>query len=464
MKSLKNIPILVSTLFSLLLASLIYRISLHCTSYFDLGIYTEALSRISWDNLNPFIPGRNIHILNDHFDPIIIPAAFLAHFFQASVVGIALDCLALLLCWFPIRMLRDHGKISHSLAAFSYAFILLNHATIDAIQTPFHPTTWATLPLTYLFAFYSLGLFRPLLISMIFLFACREEFPLVGLPLAFVLWLDGKRKESTIVSLVTVFWLGFVFIIRPKIFSGHFENYGAGILQGLMEDPISVLRKNFNVGSIRMFLERTLPLLLLLSASKIRVNMRSIIKILLIASPILAVRFVSTQWAFHYGTAAVIAFLFIFISCINPVANKLRWTLSILFLGITFIAEPIKVFSNHRGRCINNPERLAEISKAQTWLQNSGKQNLLLENNLASTQFLKTTREQTIHMLCSPAGSASATFDAVLVEKPESGDAWPCGYQRINELIALWKSSPDVHVVTDNEFVFLAEGKISPDR
>ena len=455
-------PGAVIALLSLLFISLFYRISLHCTSYFDLGIYSDALNRINWNDLNPFIPGRNIRILNDHFDPILIPFSFFTRFINAPSLGILIEFIALISCWFPLRELREAGKINSKTALFSYAFILLNHSTIDAVQSPFHPTTWAVLPMVCLFSQFILGNFKKIIFWLIMLFCCREEFPLIGPPMAVVIAFDTKsRKKSALILMISLAWISFVFYARPKIFNGTFENYGSTLLKGFIENPSIAISSNFSLQSIRFFLERTLPLLLVIDYTLLKRNPLIIIRFLFITAPILLVRFASFHWGFHYGTAAVISILFALITKIGTKIPNWRWALSIVFLLGTFISEPIKVFTSNHPRCSNSASRLNEIEKAQKWIANSDKAKILLENNLASTQFFKSPVGQSIYHFCGPFLPDRETFDVILVEKPNSGDPWPCSYEFVTNAILKMKQNPSVHVITDNDHVFLAEGVIN---
>jgi hypothetical protein len=310
------------------------------------------------------------------------------------------------------------------------------------------------------FTFLILDEFKSLMISLILLFCCREEFPLIGLPLTLVLIADRKPSRAILVFILTATWLGFVFYLRPRLFEGHFQNYGGGLLRKIIEDPFEIFKKNFTSGSLRMALERTFPLLVLIDYRRLKQNFRVPVMILLVSLPILSVRFASNQWAFHYGTAAIVCAFFIFYSGVPITVARWRWALSILFLIGTFIAEPIKVFANHQQRCPSDPRRISEITRAQNIIASSGNQNILLENNLASTQFLRSPPGQNLYLLCSPSGSPIENFDAVLVEKAGAGDPWPCGYERVEELVKSWRATEGVKIVIDNPYVFVAEGKI----
>jgi hypothetical protein len=275
-----------------------------------------------------------------------------------------------------------------------------------------------------------------------------------------VFFLDKEKSWGLRTFALTSFWLVFTFVIRPKIFDGSFQNYGGGLIHGLLENPMGVLSKNLSLGSLRMLLDRAGPLLLLLSPMAIWNARSSFLRVAFITSPIFAVRMASNQWGFHYGTAAIISLLFLVIKTIPSKASPWRWRLSAGFLLITFLVQPLKTFLNPDKRCLNQSERVVEINKAQLWLSKSGLGDILLENNLASTQYFLSPSSQNIHLLCSPTGMATKIFDAILVEKPGSGDPWPCDYLTLEKKIAEWRESSQVKIVVDNAQVFLAVGKI----
>ncbi len=479
MKLTKLSPLIPFLSLLVLFVIMVRQVLLHCGSYYDLGIYTEALRYLDLSHLNPFIPGRNIHIFNDHFDPILIPISFFKALLHPTFLGMLVDFIAIAACWWPIRMLRDSGKTSPKLAIFSYAFLILNQATIDAVLTPFHPTTWAFFPLVCVFTFYVLENFKAMFFSLVLLFMCREEFPLVGVMLGVILLFDRKIRDGVLVLILSLSWLGFAFGIRPHYFEGEYASYGSTLLTNFFTNPLQVIKGYFTFGIVKMIFARSLPLFLLLRFRSLQAHWKFILKILFIGSPILAIRFVSGQWGFHYGTAAVIVFYF---ACLQPLsesnARPRNFKLAYLFLAVVFVSPVLKktkdLFFNTeslheiKSRCPLNATREDEIDKAQEWIAKSGKQKILVQNHLAVTQILASDRmstsHQSIYIVGGLTSAGTGPFDIVMVEKPFWGDPWPVGYERIKDLIETWKHDPSLHVEIDNEYVFLASGAITLDR
>jgi predicted membrane protein DUF2079 len=457
----------------LLEVGLLRTIQLQCSSYNDLGIYSEALRRITLQDWNPWIPGRGVHIFADHFDPILVPVALLGRSLPAPLLGIGVEFLAIALCWLPLGWLRDAGRISHRTALFSYAFLVLNDATIDAVQTPFHPTTWGMLPLVAVFACYALERWRAMLVALIALFACREEFPLVGISLGLVLLFERRFGIGAMTLALSALWLGFVFGMRPHLM-GATVPYGPGLLGDFLAHPLAVFDDEFHPRSMRTFLARMGPLMLVLTWPSLWRHRRWLVKALIVAAPLLAVRFASSQWAFHYGTAAVIAVLFVTLPALDE-ARVVAWRkrASWALLLMLFLSPVVKnlwdgYLSEERFRfghgCPPDRARLDRLKQARQWIAESGRRKILVENNLAVMLLMDGRREQEVYIVGGPHDPRVLPFEVVLVEKSPRGDPWPIGRKRMDELVQVWRSSPGIRVVLDSREVLLAEGAIAVDR
>jgi uncharacterized membrane protein len=465
-------PVLVFTLFSLLYVGVIRLMQLHCFSYFDLGIYADALTRIRVGDLNPYIPGRSIRIFNDHFDPILVPFSIFTRFVPAPYLGLTLDFIMLAACWFPLVALKRAKILTANQTVFAYAFLILNAAMVSALTWPFHPTTWAILPLVCLFTFYILERWTALALSFAILCLFREEFPLIGFPLALVLAFDRKVKPAVTIFVIALMWTVFLFVLRPAWF-GSTSTYGQDLLKNFLLNPFAQLSEITKFGSIRMWLERLSPLLLVLSWASFKKNWRSTLRVLIIASPIIGIRYASNQWAFHYGPAAVISFFFAFVLIFRDATaavwrQRLAWVLIfVFFLSPTTknLWDAFSTGSSHFAykNCPAQPDRLASIEKAQNWLAQSDLKRVLMQNNLAPTQMIR-SNAQDLFILAGPQNDLAATYDAVLVEKNHHGDAWRIGHERILDLIEIYKKDPQISVIQDDDFVFLAVGKIALDR
>ncbi len=449
-------------LFCFCLAAVLQQFYSHVFFYYDLGIYSDALYRLrNWSDLNPIIPGRALRIFNDHFDPILIPFAPLTHLIPAPLLGIGLEFLTFLLLLHPLFLLYRAQRLSKDGLIFSWAFLSLNHATQNALSWPFHPTTLGNLPLFYLFTFFVLNQPRATLISFLALSLTREEFPLIGLFLAPALWLKQHRFISSLTAVITILELLFLFKLKPTLMPGPYSTYGQELLAGFLSKPFKNLEQVFSLSFFRMWLERLAPLLVLLPfAIKTKKRITQSVLILLIAAPTLGIRYASHQWGFHYGVAAIVIAYFYFLPLLQTFTFQSRRGLIAILLLLIFSAS-------HSVRMIRHahsfPESRTEaIHQAQKQTQSLPPSRILTNNNLAATQLYHTPFHD-VHILGGPRLD-SEPFDVVLVEKPPRGDVWLIGHLRVEQLIQLWKTDPEIQTLIDDEWIYFAKGKVRVDR
>ncbi|MCK5073524.1 MAG: DUF2079 domain-containing protein, partial [Bacteriovoracaceae bacterium] len=120
----------------------------NCINIYDFGIYEQAIYEIAGGaGWNPYLTVRNIHIFNEHFDPVIFLAAPWALIFKYNPV-----CLVVFeWLWFAaiivMIILISRKKNSFYETCFYIMLFCLSRAIISGLAYPIHPTTWAMLPL-----------------------------------------------------------------------------------------------------------------------------------------------------------------------------------------------------------------------------------------------------------------------------------------------------------------------------
>ena len=444
-------------------------------SYYDIGIYGEALFRLrDWSDLNPFIPGRGIRIFNDHFDPILILVAPLANLIPAPMLGILLDFLCVTLAWFPIRLLKRHRLLDDSTAAFVFAAWVLNHAIQNAVSWPFHPTTWGNLPLFYLFTYFLLE--KPWLTFWSFAVLCltREEFPLLGIPLSLVLYLQAMKSKTTkrpafAAAALTAGFLGFQYLLKPRLIDGPHSEYGKILIQSFLSNPSARLSDMVSVSFLRMSLERYWPLGLLAWVAK--PNLRSAagklsLFVLMIGASILGIRYASYQWAFHYGPAALIVLLFALMPHLKEAPlnssraqNSLKWaTLILILFSIGHSTRLLRTARQKGG------ERSESLHSAWQQIEALPVKKILASNHLAANVRWVSKKPVDLYILGGLDTPNSGPYELVWVEKPPGGDAWRIGHARIAELIQQWRSQSKLRILRDDAYSFIAYGVIENDR
>ncbi|MCK8500257.1 MULTISPECIES: DUF2079 domain-containing protein [Myxococcus] len=83
-----------------------------CFPNFDLGIYSQAVARLSLAQPNPWISARQVFIFNDHFDPILWVAHPLARLLPPMWAALVVEALFVLLTVAPLLWLQVKGLLS----------------------------------------------------------------------------------------------------------------------------------------------------------------------------------------------------------------------------------------------------------------------------------------------------------------------------------------------------------------
>ncbi len=113
-----------------------------CYNAWDFGIYSEALSRISWSDPNPILNLRRMRIFEEHFDPILVLAAPLANIVDPSLATLLVEGGFFLLAgWLIVRATR-RGTFTLNLGFILLTILLFSSATRTAIFFPAHPGAW----------------------------------------------------------------------------------------------------------------------------------------------------------------------------------------------------------------------------------------------------------------------------------------------------------------------------------
>lgn len=207
----------------------------HNSSIPDWSVYAQGFQLIQWNDLNPYLAIRGLRIFNDHFDPIIIP--FSLTFAKIFPPALAVATIEIFFFAASAWLVFYYGKkrnLSPSAVLLMTVYILLNKGTVEALLYPSHPTSWST------FAFVSLGIawmegkFKWVLASLLFLYACKEEFPLVGFMVAAFYFYKKRWKEGGITFFATFLWFWFS-QHRDLFFEGKVNEYNGSFFEMIGE-------------------------------------------------------------------------------------------------------------------------------------------------------------------------------------------------------------------------------------
>ncbi|RKG95666.1 DUF2079 domain-containing protein [Corallococcus sp. CA053C] len=436
-----------------------------CFSTYDLGIYSQALARLSFRDPNPWLSARQVHIFADHFDPVLWLARPLRELMPAMWAGLVAEAAFILLSIAPLVWLHARGLLDRASTVLLSAVLLFNAGTLAALIYPIHPTAWAMLPWSMLAVAYCLRRTGWMLASLVLLFACKEEFPFVGLMLAGGLWLRGERRVALMVFTLSAAWLAFVFFGRSG-WTGETVDYRTRLMptpgQGLGGYLAERLAPK-HLRRIGTLLAVFIPVALWAWRQKWKPDWVWLSLLL----PMIGIRFLGMAWRDQYGAplmaAAALTLLPLLLQRRPP-----AWVL--IATGVLLFTTNDNLFRNarravfapevHPEECPATAPRLASLQRAWDVLGANPGGKVLLEGNLVAN----VAERDDIYMVGGPQPDDVHVYDLVLVEKPPRGNVRPITRERMAELITLWRSQPGTQVLIDDANVFLARGRFTAAR
>ncbi|MBF0206015.1 MAG: hypothetical protein HQK53_03920 [Oligoflexia bacterium] len=467
--------------------------------------------------MNPFVSVRGVFILNDHFDPIIWLGAMvlaLAEKLGAQLVSaciyIEFGCFLLTIIFYFWVNANSNANATTKWVEYLLLLLLIIFCKglLLGITFPIHTTTWSMLPVAILV--FSIYKKRPLLIlsTAFFLCAFREEFPFTIFTLA--LYYCGMAAGaaarhgrgqvqvrgvygwwfSISLLIISLLWIVFDFVLRPW-WLGPTEKYGSGLLSGLFFSPFSTVANAlsmFNWGAFSIYYPFIIPLGWLVLA-RMRAGMRSQqdyqqdIAVVFFLLPLLLIRFLSGQYAFHYSVPVVSALLMMLIIngfpralahaltlglTLGPVKQprwRIYWPLIVvgLFVGSS-ISIHKKVISllifDHSSKCQISPEARAATRKLLNVFDDVYNKGANVINVVSSggvtPQLLRPNLN--LYHLGGYLPTDEPIYDYILLERSKKSNIWPLRYEDI--ALVLNCVAPFVSVkLLDNDFYFFAKGR-----
>lgn len=436
-----------------------------CFPNFDLGIYSQAVARLSLAEPNPWISARQVFIFNDHFDPILWVAHPLARIIPPMWAALVVEALFVLLTVAPLLWLHLKGLLSRNALVLLAALLLLSPSMVEAMKFPVHPTTWSVLPWVLTGLAFHLRRQGLLLASLVLLFACKEEFAFGGVMLTLALFLRGERRLATFVGALSLAWLAWVYGLRPWLL-GPTVDYTFRLRQGMDGGWFHYLSLRLAPPHVSRI--GTLTLLFVpLGVWAWRERLRPDWTWLLVLLPMLGIRFLAMAWRFHYGVSVVVAALMGFLPVLRT-RSPPWWVIASTSVVLLASNEPnlrkltstlVSPQTSPR-HCPRTPERLASLSRGVDMLTQHREGSALLSSNLVA---LLADRSE-IYAVGGPQPDEGRVHEWVLVEKPPHGDVWPLTSTRVLELIDVWRTDASTQVIIDDENVFMARGRFTAHR
>lgn len=432
-----------------------------CFNNYDLGIYGQALTLLSLENLNPFLSTRDIRIFNDHFDPILFFIAPLTKLLEPSLLAIRVEMVCIVLASFAPIWIWGIRLISKFQMLAVFFVILFSPMTLMAAFYPSHPGTWALAPLAWLLASIYARKDRLAVTMLVLLLLCKEEFPIVGGLLGAILIQQNRRRLGLSIFLISTVWSFGVFFLRP-IFLGKSDYYTSAIMTANGVTGVGASTWLFPLSKALFWV--FMPILILRAHKNFRFNSLRNDSWLQVCLPIVfllvAIRIVGGYWGNHRAAPLAALAGFMVIGADNPVSKSLRARKLLFCVFVLAMAAPFlelgsrtwrdKPFKKH---CPASPGRIAALNEVTSYLYSVGSTRVLAGGNILP------------HLVNVPGvaqiGATKAdNFRFFIVEKYDYRNTWPISSEEMNQIEDAWRKRPSVRVLRDDQHVVLLENSI----
>ncbi len=439
-------------------------------SNYDFGIYSQAVARLAFDPPNPWLSGRQLHLFNDHFDPVLFLTVPFARVFPAAQVGLVVEALFALLALVPLAWLAREGRLGERSLWLLGALLSLHVGVTLALGFPFHPTTWAMAPMAWLLAALLLERWRVALAALVLLLCCKEEFPFVGLALAPFLFLRAPRSVAWTFVGVSSAWGLFALVLRPRVL-GEVMPYAAQPFRGLEQGVGPFLAERLAPGvllGIGDLVVAFLPVAAWLAWDRWRGGVRwprGTPWLLGALVPMLGIRFLSMAWREQYGAvvvaAAVLGLAALLESRVPPTWVLISTGALLLITNEQLIRRSLLSISGRQGwsssgHCLDAPGRREAVGQAvETMRRAPGP--LFVSGNLLPWL----AERGDVYAFGGPQPD-SIQPRAVVIERPPCGDTWGVSRESRQVTWDALHARGDWRVVIDDAFVFAAQEHPAP--
>lgn len=461
---LASIPLFLILFFNL------YRFFISCAQTVDYSIYQEAMLKIaSFKGLNPYIYVRDIHIFNDHFDPIIIlmsPLIWLMGFHEASPLVVE---WLWVFSSIPVSyvLIKKNNKKNYISKFLSIAILIsFSKAILSGAVFSIHPTTWLLTPSILLFYCLKKDDLKTSFFIMIFMLLFRETlvFSFFGLGLYF-LFFRKEKKYSLLLLFFSIASYFLIFKLRPYLL-GDIIGYGNKIINnfenGFFNYFITSLKKLDTKSIIKFFYPFIILLFINLKNLSKKERTKDLLLIFSYLGPMIFLHLITDKFRYHYGTQMVgpiIGYLIASDKFDSFFKNKKFAAvifIAIILNGFSVYQKNLKFFVFHKEpNCYTKLDKLSHLEEVKKAFKTIKKESSLLATGGIIPQLMNNTTR--FHHIDGYSKKIDQ-YDYILIEKNKAGDTFPYrGDQKIKNLVKTCKEK-STKIITDNKFYSFYKG------
>lgn len=469
-----------------------YLYSIFCQKYYDLGIFLEIVRENSKGIINPWLYGRQVHHLSDHWTPIFILLGWLSKFFGLLNTVLLSEMLSLLLCATPIFWMMYKNLIDVPKGVFLIVMFYLNRDLFEAGYFPVHESTMAALPIMLLGATLSTwnfehtkwtkqnGFVFALLLVLTF-YSEQFAFSTISLGLGFF-FLAKQRRFGALVFTLGVLFLWWCSFGRELFFTPIYTHYQKKIILSYADFEYAYKPGWDLAKTIVLHFFELAPAFYLLWRHRSKLQTPQIWRWALILSffaPLIAGRLITAGWGLHYSVVVTCLWSLTFLTLIPNfvVTNKMTWFLLVfLFVfGNNKLRKPFQtVFFNNELSCIDGSITRADLHARTQRLRSAFE--LLRSKDLPPNSLILTNANLLPNLIVEfpyYKGMQLGAFkilserkaDIVLFERGRSGQSFAASADNNERVIERLKKLSNMKILIDEPDLFLAIGpmELTPD-
>jgi hypothetical protein len=436
----------------------------NCLNATDFGIFEQAFFEISsGPSFNPYLTIRNLSFFNDHFLPITIPVAYLVRLFNYYPSSLIIIEWLFFISLFPFAFHYTRKNHSSSEQLVAFYMIIFSKGLLTGLEFPVHPAFWSGIGWFLLIKSIKKDETLMIVLSSIFLCLFRESFPFGIITLGIYYLLFKKFNRAGILISIGSIWIGFVQVIRPKIF-GEVYNYGGEFLSSLVNSPFSFLlqsAQNFEYAvPFKILYPFIIPLYFVYKKNHSRYSPLWATAFLLV--PHFLLHFLANKFHFQYGTTFVAPLLALIIFE-GGIKDLIKKPIPLFLTLILFFASSSSVYTkmvkttlfNSSKKCVLTEEKLnltkklvdltREIKPSEKIISTAGVIPRIMRPGMQIYQFVKYSKPQ-------------PSYQYILLEKNNSGDIHPLSNENVIEIEKRCHKHA-LHVLMENEYFYYAKGE-----
>ncbi|MBU6154714.1 MAG: hypothetical protein KGP28_10470 [Bdellovibrionales bacterium] len=439
-----------------------------CLHALDFGIYQQAILDLAFtSSWNPMNTVRGIPIFADHFDPILIFAAWVQKLLGPAPWGpLLIEFGFYYLGGITAFILTQGSPFGFRLMTTALWFFCTGMAV--AFRYPVHPTTWAALPLLLLARAIKMDRFFMILIWLNVLCLFKEYYPICFISYGIYLLFRFRQKKAFLVIINGGLWIWVDFILRPRLLP-EFHGHGNELLHELLAHPGAKLISSFFSFEWKASALALAPFFLVFpSLWRSEKNKEWWWALAAFMVPVFGIQFLFGNVRFQYG-APISAFFLSILTLSDStwyesldritVWPKRFLAIILLWLAGDYVNCLIESLTPKKDRCRFDAGKWTEFERMANIVKSDPMDSRILASGGVVPVVMATGRKIYQFGIWS---KVQEKYELIAIGRNGASDLYPYGAEFFEKVISSCRPLAE-EVIIDSKYVFFARGKFTEE-